>query len=52
MTKPLHAGLAAKAGVTAASLARSWIDAGLATLDGRRMNRLMVVPTSRAAAPG
>jgi 2-methylcitrate dehydratase PrpD len=45
MTKPLHAGLAAKAGVLAASLARSGIDAGLATLDGPTgMNRLMVGP--------
>jgi 2-methylcitrate dehydratase PrpD len=45
MTKPMHAGLAAKAGVMAASLARSGVDAGLATLDGRTgMNRLMVGP--------
>lgn len=43
MTKPVHAGLAAKSGVLAASLARSGIDAGLATLDGpTAMNRLMV----------
>ncbi len=45
MTKPLHAGLAAKSGVLAASLARQGIDAGLATLDGPTgMNRLMVGP--------
>ena len=45
MTKPVHAGLAAKAGILAASLARSGIDAGLDTLDGPRgMNRLMVGP--------
>lgn len=45
MTKPLHAGLAAKSGVLAASLARKGVDAGLATLDGPTgMNRLMVGP--------
>lgn len=45
MTKPLHAGLAAKAGVMAAQLARAGIDAGLDTLDGPTgMNRLMVGP--------
>jgi len=45
MTKPLHAGLAAKSGVLAASLARIGLDAGLATLDGPTgMNRLMVGP--------
>ena len=45
MTKPLHAGLAAKSGILAAGLARSGIDAGLATLDGPTgMNRLMVGP--------
>ena len=45
MTKPLHAGLAAKSGVLAASLARAGIDAGAATLDGPTgMNRLMVGP--------
>ena len=45
MAKPLHAGLAAKAGVTAASLARAGINAGLDTLDGETgMNRLMVGP--------
>ena len=44
-TKPVHAGLAAKAGVMAASLARAGVDAGLATLDGPTgMNRLMVGP--------
>jgi 2-methylcitrate dehydratase PrpD len=43
--KPLHAGLAAKAGIVAASLARGGIDAGLDTLDGPTgMNRLMVGP--------
>lgn len=45
MTKPLHAGLAAKSGVMAASLARAGIDAGKDTLDGPTgMNRLMVGP--------
>lgn len=45
MTKPLHAGLAAKSGVLAASLAKAGIDAGLDTLDGPTgMNRLMVGP--------
>src|SRR5690606_34083067 len=45
MTKPLHAGLAAKAGAMAASLARQGIDAGHHTLDGPAgMNRLMVGP--------
>jgi len=45
MTKPLHAGLAAKSGIVAAGLARSGIDAGLAALDGPTgMNRLMVGP--------
>lgn len=45
MTKPLHAGLAAKSGVLAAGLARQGLDAGLATLDGPTgMNRLMVGP--------
>ena len=45
MTKPLHAGLAAKSGVLAASLARAGIDAGLGTLDAPTgMNRLMVGP--------
>jgi 2-methylcitrate dehydratase PrpD len=43
--KPIHAGLAAKAGVMAASLARAGVDAGLHTLDGPTgMNRLMVGP--------
>ncbi len=43
--KPVHAGLAAKAGVMAASLSREGIDAGLHTLDGPTgMNRLMVGP--------
>jgi 2-methylcitrate dehydratase PrpD len=45
MAKPLHAGLAAKSGIIAASLARAGIDAGLDTLDGATgMNRLMVGP--------
>jgi 2-methylcitrate dehydratase PrpD len=49
MTKPLHAGLAAQAGVMAASLARGGIDAGADTLDRpRRMNRLMVGPDYEA----
>ncbi len=49
MTKPLHAGLAAKSGVLAASLARHGLDAGLATLDGPTgMNRLMVGPDYEA----
>lgn len=44
-TKAVHAGLAAKAGVMAASLARGGLDAGMATLDGPTgMNRLMVGP--------
>lgn len=43
--KPIHAGLAAKAGVMAASLARAGIDGGPHTLDGPTgMNRLMVGP--------
>lgn len=45
MAKPLHAGLAAKAGVMAASLARSGLTAGVDTFDGPTgMNRLMVGP--------
>jgi 2-methylcitrate dehydratase PrpD len=45
MTKPLHAGLAAKAGVMAASLARNGLTAGMDTFDGPTgMNRLMVGP--------
>ena len=45
MTKPLHAGLAAKAGVLAAEMARHGVDGGLAALDGPRgMQRLMVGP--------
>ena len=45
MTKPVHAGLAAKSGILAAALARAGIDAGLDTLDGPTgMNRLMVGP--------
>ncbi|HEY0147766.1 MAG TPA: MmgE/PrpD family protein [Allosphingosinicella sp.] len=42
MTKPLHAGLAAKAGVMAAGLGRSGIEASMAALDGLKgINRLM-----------
>ena len=49
MTKPLHAGLAAQAGVMAASLARNGVDAGEDTLDGHTgMNRLMVGPDYEA----
>lgn len=49
MVKPVHAGLAAKAGVMAASLARAGINAGLHTLDGPTgMNRLMVGPDYEA----
>lgn len=45
MTKPVHAGLAAKAGVMAAALAQSGVTAGLNTLDGPTgMNHLMVGP--------
>lgn len=45
MAKPVHAGLAAKSGIVAASLARAGLTAGLDTLDGRTgMNRLMVGP--------
>src|SRR6187551_1922615 len=45
MAKPLHAGLAAKAGVVAASLARAGLSAGLDTFDGvTGLNRLMVGP--------
>jgi 2-methylcitrate dehydratase PrpD len=45
MAKPLHAGLAAKAGVIAASLARTGLTAGLGTFDSETgMNRLMVGP--------
>ena len=45
MTKAMHAGLAAKSGVMAASLARSGITAGLTALDGPTgMSRLMVGP--------
>jgi len=45
MTKPVHAGLAAKSGILAAGFARSGISAGLDTLDGvHGMNRLMVGP--------
>jgi len=45
MTKPLHAGLAAKAGVMAASFAAAGLTAGWHTLDGPNgMNVLMVGP--------
>ena len=45
MTKPLHAGLAAQAGVVAASLAGQDVDAGLKTFDGPTgMTALMVGP--------
>lgn len=45
MAKPVHAGLAAKAGIMAASLAQAGVTAGMGTLDGRTgMNRLMVGP--------
>ena len=45
MAKPLHAGLAAKAGVMAACLARSGVTAGEHTLDGPHgIARLMVGP--------
>ncbi|GAA0279911.1 MmgE/PrpD family protein [Alteraurantiacibacter aestuarii] len=43
--KPVHAGLAAKGGIMAASMARAGVTAGTETLDGRTgMNRLMVGP--------
>ncbi len=43
--KPVHAGLAAKGGIMAASLARAGMSAGPDTLDGPTgMNRLMVGP--------
>ncbi|MGZ8351169.1 MAG: MmgE/PrpD family protein, partial [Allosphingosinicella sp.] len=49
MTKPVHAGLAAKSGIVAAGLARAGIGAGLDTLDGPHgMNRLMVGPDLEA----
>ncbi|WP_373490793.1 MmgE/PrpD family protein [Parasphingorhabdus sp.] len=45
MTKPLHAGLAAKSGVMAASLARAGISAGAQVFDGPYgIGRLMVGP--------
>ena len=45
MTKPLHAGLAAKAGIVAARLAEGGLTAGLGVLDGPHgMQRLMVGP--------
>jgi 2-methylcitrate dehydratase PrpD len=53
MTKAMHAGLAAKSGVMAASLARSGVTAGLETLDGATgMNRLMVGPDYAALRDG
>lgn len=43
MAKPVHAGLAAKAGIVAASMAQAGVTAGLGTFDGRTgMNRLWV----------
>lgn len=43
--KPLHAGLAARNGIMAASFAKNDMTAGIETLDGRTgMNRLMVGP--------
>lgn len=49
MTKPIHAGLAAKSGVIAASMVRNGITAGRETLDGPTgMNRLMVGPDYEA----
>ncbi len=45
MTKPLHAGLAAKSGILAASFAQNGVDASLETLDSKTgMNHLMVGP--------
>jgi len=45
MVKPIHAGLAAKSGILAASLAKNHITAGLDTLDGDTgMNHLMIGP--------
>ncbi len=45
MAKPLHAGLAAKAGIMATCFARAGLNAGMNTLDGvNGMNRLMVGP--------
>ncbi len=45
MMKPVHAGLAAKGGIMAASFALAGVTAGMETLDGRTgMNRLMVGP--------
>ncbi len=49
MTKPLHAGLAAKAGIIAARLAEGGLTAGLGVLDGPHgMQRLMVGPDFEA----
>lgn len=49
MAKPLHAGLAAKAGIVAASFAKAGMTAGLGTFDGRTgLNRLMVGPDFEA----
>ncbi len=45
MAKPLHAGLAAKAGIMAACFAREGLSAGMETLAGKTgMNHLMVGP--------
>jgi len=49
MTKPLHAGLAAKAGIMAARFAKNGLTAGRHTFDGPTgMNRLMVGPDYEA----
>ncbi len=53
MTKPLHAGLAAKAGIMAARLAEAGMTAGRGTLDGPHgMQRLMVGPDFEALREG
>jgi 2-methylcitrate dehydratase PrpD len=53
MTKPVHAGLAAKAGIMAAGMARNGIDAGMDALDGPTgMQRLMVGPDFEALRDG
>ncbi len=53
MAKPLHAGLAAKAGVMAACLARAGLDASMNTFDSEiGLNRLMVGPDYEALRDG
>ncbi len=53
MAKPLHAGLAAKAGIVASGLARGGITAGREVMDGPTgMNRLMVGPDYEALRDG